>query len=916
MFRAVKLIVRCGPARVRPSRSRACALGVEPLECRLVPATIQFLGEGGIGSLLALNGVRDERVVPAAAIADYVIPPVPEGSGFSPLELNSLRDSSGPAGASVSTVFNVWEGPNSRFFPNSPVVTLDLQPGFSLRSATPTSTGTFTAGTTGAAGYGSDLQVRILPEAPGEHIGDPVTLILQASFSRLSYGYEPGAQGQGDPNLTMSYAARYTIGGQTATLLSGVHTPPGGVWSQSGPGTVFIQTRIGETFGVSLLASGGGTTTGSTGPGLTGELYYGIGFVGQNTPPRWPTVLPPKDPNSKSGADGYGPQEFVPADAVIPYRVDFENFGPGSTPLPPFATGPAQRVEIRDQLPDELDWGTVSFTGFGFGDELKLVPAGQQNYSAVVPTKINGQSYQVNVELSFDPSTGRLVAAFQTLDPATGLPPAPGTGFLLPEDGTGKGHGFVAYSARPAARPSGTEIRNVALIQFDNESVIATNQINVFDASQGTDPAKEALATIDAEPPTATIVPLPAIAPAETFTISWAGDDGAGSGVASYDVYVSTDGGPLARWLSGTLQTSATFTGASGHRYGFAVRATDHVGLRPAVPVAAQAGTQVGPPPVTAPPAAPEPAPAGGGTAPTVPPPAPVLTASGGAVRQFDSAAVPTRTLVPFSEFGGEVRVATGDVDGDGVADTIAAIGSAGPAHVKVFSGATGAEVFSFYAFDPLFLGGVSVAAGDVDGDGRADIVVAAGAGGSGHLKVFSGATGAELLSVLSYAGYNGATSVAVGDVNGDGRADIVTSSGAGTRPHVKVFSGAGGLMRSFFAFDADFLGGVAVAAGDVDGDGRADIVAGSGPGSRPHTKVFSGATGAELASYFAYDAGFAGGVRVSARDVDGDGFADVVAGSGPGTRAHIKVFSGRTNAVVESYFADDSSHTGGVWVA
>jgi hypothetical protein len=91
--------------------------------------------------------------------------------------------------------------------------------------------------------------------------------------------------------------------------------------------------------------------------------------------------------------------------------------------------------------------------------------------------------------------------------------------------------------------------------------------------------------------------------------------------------------------------------------------------------------------------------------------------------------------------------------------------------------------------------------------------------------------------------------------VNGDGRADIITGAGAGGGPHVAVFSGANlQLLASFFAYDPFFPGGVNVAAGDVDGDGHADIITGAGPGGGPHVAVFSGASLQLLASFFAYD--------------------------------------------------------------
>ena len=105
---------------------------------------------------------------------------------------------------------------------------------------------------------------------------------------------------------------------------------------------------------------------------------------------------------------------------------------------------------------------------------------------------------------------------------------------------------------------------------------------------------------------------------------------------------------------------------------------------------------------------------------------------------------------------------------------------------------------------------------------------------------------------------------MASGDVDGDGFADVITGAGAGGGPHVRVFSGkTGALMREFFAYEAPFLGGVTVASGDLDGDGKADIITGAGAGGGPHVKVFDGSTGSTVSSFFAFDVGFRGGVRI-----------------------------------------------------
>src|SRR5262249_51664501 len=114
-------------------------------------------------------------------------------------------------------------------------------------------------------------------------------------------------------------------------------------------------------------------------------------------------------------------------------------------------------------------------------------------------------------------------------------------------------------------------------------------------------------------------------------------------------------------------------------------------------------------------------------------------------------------------------------------------------------------------------------------------------------------------------ANFFGGAWTAVGDVNGDGTNDIITGAGAGGGPQVRVFSGsAGSELLTFMAYDPKFRGGASVAAGDFNGDGKADIVTGAGPGGGPNVKVFDGATGQEIQSFFPFDPKFRGGVTVA----------------------------------------------------
>lgn len=288
----------------------------------------------------------------------------------------------------------------------------------------------------------------------------------------------------------------------------------------------------------------------------------------------------------------------------------------------------------------------------------------------------------------------------------------------------------------------------------------------------------------------------------------------------------------------------------------------------------------------------------------------------------------------PFDPaFAGGVRVAAGDVNYDTWPDLVVAAGPGGGPHVKVLDSKTGEPISgplgSFYAYDPAFGGGVNVASGDVNGDGWADVVTAAGSGGGPHVKVFSGKTGGLVGEFYAFAPeFTGGVSVSVADYTGDGKADLLVGAGAGGGPHVKVFDlNAGAVpaeVRSFYAFDANFTGGVSVAGdwltGDVTGDQTADMVIGAGVGGGSKVRVFSGRSGIQRAEFTAFDPPLSSPVSVATAFVNDDRFADIVVGTGAGTGGRVKVFDGRTRAElaapVSGYTPFGVDFLGGVNVA
>ena len=140
--------------------------------------------------------------------------------------------------------------------------------------------------------------------------------------------------------------------------------------------------------------------------------------------------------------------------------------------------------------------------------------------------------------------------------------------------------GYIRYVVRPkSGLPTGTAIRNVALITFDRGETIATDQVDPHDPTQGVDPAKQALVTIDVTAPTSSVMPLPATMNSTQFTVNWSGTD-VGAGIFGFDVFVSDNDGPYMPLVTGVADTSVVFQGEVGHHYAFYSVATDHVGNR------------------------------------------------------------------------------------------------------------------------------------------------------------------------------------------------------------------------------------------------------------------------------------------------------------------------------------------------
>ncbi|MBX7105330.1 MAG: DUF11 domain-containing protein [Gemmataceae bacterium] len=206
---------------------------------------------------------------------------------------------------------------------------------------------------------------------------------------------------------------------------------------------------------------------------------------------------------------------------------------------------------------------------------------------------------------------------------------------------------------------------------------------------------------------------------------------------------------------------------------------------------------------------------------------------------------------------------------------------------------------------------------------GKQVVVAAPDAGQLPFVKLFNPLSGSLRMTIQAYGiGFRGGVRVATADFNGDGTQDIVVAPGPGGGPHIRVFDGLDGtVLQEFFAYDAGFRGGVYVAAADVTGDGVPDIITGAGAGGGPHVRVFNGAdpgrvVAGPIGDFFAYAASFTGGVRVAAADTNKDGLADIITGAGPGGGPHVIVWNAANRQARLSFFAYGADFRGGVYVA
>jgi len=228
------------------------------------------------------------------------------------------------------------------------------------------------------------------------------------------------------------------------------------------------------------------------------------------------------------------------------------------------------------------------------------------------------------------------------------------------------------------------------------------------------------------------------------------------------------------------------------------------------------------------------------------------------------------------------VNVACGNLNADKKGEIVVGPGNGGAAHIRVF-GMKGKPRFTlgFFAYDTQFRGGANVAVGNIDGKKGDEIITGAGPGGGAQVRVFNKKGKSLGMDFFPFSSEDhGGVTVAVANVDGGTEEEIVMGIQSFGSPLVKVYKAdtERTVLGEFLAYDSTFYGGVSVAGADLNRDGLDEIITSPRQGGGPQVRLFT-ATGQVVGmnGFMAYEEDFRGGMSIAAGNIDADGKAEVI---------------------------------------
>ncbi len=348
-----------------------------------------------------------------------------------------------------------------------------------------------------------------------------------------------------------------------------------------------------------------------------------------------------------SGPSGYGAQQFVPANAALPYTVRFSN--------PPESTSAANEVRVVTVLDDDLSLRTFRLGDMRIGGVTINLPTDRANFQGDFDLR-NALGFIVRVSAGIDPGSRTASWVLQAIDPETGEVLQDATrGLLLPDNTQGRGAGFVSWTAQAAfGAVTGTEITAQARVLLDNQAPFETGTV---------------ISILDGAAPETTLTVSLVQAGGSDYLVKWqAVDEAGGSGIRHTTVYVRADGGNWTIWQRQTNETQAVYQGDAAHSYEFLALSVDNAGNRELPPTSDVPGdgtvVDVGGVPEV-----------GRTTQDVGAPPAPSNTASTNVLFVQAQLGVPAAESSRPSLFSTVVTPFSGEVFGTGIGQSFAGIG-------------------------------------------------------------------------------------------------------------------------------------------------------------------------------------------------------------------------------------------------
>ena len=210
-----------------------------------------------------------------------------------------------------------------------------------------------------------------------------------------------------------------------------------------------------------------------------------------------------------------------------------------------------------------------------------------------------------------------------------------------------------------------------------------------------------------------------------------------------------------------------------------------------------------------------------------------------------------------------------------------------------------------FTAFETTFRGGIQVAVADLGDDGQSEIVVASNAGRRGEVRIFRG-DGSRIITFLPYGtAYRDGVNLTVADVNGDGPMEIIVTKQKGT-PNVRVFGYRNGrytqVYREFNGESANYRNGVSLTAGDLNGDGRDEVLTAAAGSGAATLRIFrlQGTAMRQLAQRTNILGSARSGFSLTTADINGDGTDEIFVGPRANATPTVRVFVLRGSTIAQ----------------